>query len=51
MSRIVKNLTLSFLFIIPSLFGFSAEETFLLINGLTDEKVLEFGPNLHERMS
>lgn len=51
MSTLLSKFTFCFLFIIPCLFGFSAEETFLLINGLTDEKVLEFGPKLHERVS
>jgi beta-lactamase class D len=51
MHSLLSKLALSFLFIIPWLFGFSAEESFLLINGLTDEKVCEFGPNLYKRMS
>jgi beta-lactamase class D len=51
MSSWLSKLALSFLFIIPSLFGYLAEESFLLINGLTAEKIIEFGPKLHECMS
>ncbi len=30
---------------------FSAEENFLLINGMTDEIIIELGPNIHKQMS
>jgi beta-lactamase class D len=51
MNLLLSKLTLSFLFVLPCVFGFPAEETFLLIDGLTNEKVLEFGLQLDERMS
>jgi hypothetical protein len=31
--------------------AFSAEENFLLIDGVTDEVITEFGPNINKRMS
>ncbi len=34
-----------------SLYAFSTEENFLLINGVTDEIVLELGPHINERIS
>lgn len=40
-----------FLFIFPCMFAFSAEENFILINGVTDEIMLELGPHLDERVS
>ncbi|MFN0065029.1 MAG: penicillin-binding transpeptidase domain-containing protein, partial [Chlamydiales bacterium] len=51
MSSLLSKLAFCFLFIIPCLFGFSAEETFFLIDGVTNEKVFAFGPKLHERKS
>ncbi len=38
-------------FIFSCLFAFSAEENFLLINGETDESVLEFGPYINDQIS
>ena len=40
-----------FLFIVLCIHAFSAEENFLLINGMTDEVVTELGPNVHKQMS
>jgi beta-lactamase class D len=51
MNCLLSKLIVSFLFLFSCIYGFSADETFLLINGLTDEKVLELGRNLRERMS
>jgi beta-lactamase class D len=39
------------LLIFPSLYAFSSEENFLLINGETDEIVLELGPHINKRIS
>lgn len=39
------------LFIFSSLYAFSTEENFILMNGVTDEVVLELGPHIHARIS
>jgi beta-lactamase class D len=51
MSHIFFKLISSCIFIFLCIFGFSAEETFFMINGRTNEKMMEFGPKLHERIS
>jgi beta-lactamase class D len=40
-----------FLFVLTSIHALTAEENFLLINGTTDEIVLELGPHVDERMT
>ncbi len=42
---------IAFLFIIPCVHGFSAEENFFLINGVTGEVISELGPNINKQMS
>jgi beta-lactamase class D len=39
------------LFVFQYARGFSAEENFLLINGITNEIIIEFGPNTSKRLS
>lgn len=39
------------LLVFPCVYSFSAEENFLLINGVSNEKILELGPHIHERVS
>ncbi len=46
-----SKLIVCLLFIFPCLSGFSSEENFFLINGQTDEIVLELGPHINERIS
>src|SRR5581483_10741292 len=46
-----SKLITSFLLVFPCAFCSSKEENFLLINGKTDEIVLEFGPHINERFS
>lgn len=41
----------SLLLIFPCLTSFATEETFLLINGKTDELILAIGPHINERIS
>ncbi len=45
------RLIVCFLFIFPCGYTFSAEENFLLIDGIRDEIVLELGPRINERIS
>ncbi len=40
-----------FIFIFSRLLALSGEESFLLVNALTDETVLALGPNINERIS
>jgi len=39
------------LFVVPCVCFLSAEENFLLINGITNERVLELGPHIDERIT
>ncbi|KAG6558754.1 Penicillin binding protein transpeptidase domain [Candidatus Rhabdochlamydia oedothoracis] len=39
------------LFVFPCGYSFSAEENFLLINGTSNEKILELGPHIYERVA
>lgn len=51
MSWLFSGFIACILFIAPCMHAFSAEENFLLINGLTDEIVLEIGPSINKRIS
>lgn len=52
MDRLLSSrLIACFLFIFHSVYAFSAEENFLLINGLTNEIVFEIGPHINERVT
>lgn len=44
------RLIVCLLFVFPCVY-MPAEENFLLINGLSDERIVELGPHLHERMT
>lgn len=46
-SKVIASLLLIF----PCVSGFSNEENFLLVNGETDEIMLELGPHINERIS
>lgn len=46
-----SRLVAFFLFVIPCIQVFSVEENFLLIDGMTDEVITEWGPNINKRMS
>lgn len=49
MVHISSALVFCVLFLFPCLY--SAEESFLLINGVTNERILEMGPHIQERFS
>ena len=49
--QLFSRLITCFLFIFPSVFAFSTEENFLLVNGVTNELVLTLGPNINEQIS
>ena len=51
MHRRLFSKLITYLFIFPCVHGLSAEENFLLINGMTDEVITELGPNIHKQMS
>lgn len=52
MARLLfSRLLVYFVFIFLCVCAFSAEENFLLINGATDEIMLEFGPHIDERLT
>lgn len=52
MHRFLFSKLIAYLLLIcPCLHGFSIEENFLLINGKTNEIVLELGPHIDERIS
>lgn len=51
MFRQVFSKLIVFLFILSSFHAISGEENFLLINGLTDEIILETGPHINERVT
>jgi len=46
-----SRLIVFFLFIIPIMPAFSAEENFLLVDGITDEVITELGPNTNLQIS
>ncbi len=51
MIHLLSKLIPYLLFLLSCSYGFSAEENFLLINGITNETILELGPKIHERFS
>jgi beta-lactamase class D len=51
MNRLFSKLFFCLLIVFSQVHGFSAEENFVLINGLTDENVFDLGPNINERIS
>ncbi|MGB7128193.1 MAG: penicillin-binding transpeptidase domain-containing protein [Candidatus Rhabdochlamydia sp.] len=46
-----SKLTTCLLLVFPCVYSFSAEENFLLINGVSDEKIVELGPHINERIT
>lgn len=51
MTQSLATLCIYILVILHTSFAFSDEESFVLINGLTDETLYEFGPHIDERIS
>ncbi len=51
MARVpLLRLIICLLFVLPC-YVFSGEENFLLIDGISNEKIMEFGPNINTQMS
>lgn len=51
MKRLFSRYTICFLCLFTWISAFSDEENFLLLNGITNEKMIEFGPRVRERVS
>jgi beta-lactamase class D len=49
--KIFLRLITSVLFTFSFVFALSAEENFLLMNGITDDTVFEVGPHIDKRIS
>lgn len=51
MNSLLFKLSFFCIFVFPSAFLFSEEETFLLVNGITNEIIIEIGPHTNERIT
>lgn len=51
MNFLLLRLSFFCLFVVPSILLFSDEENFLLVDGITNEIMVEIGPNINERIT